>query len=91
MSQNAAFFVIGDDLMEIDKNKPYPVIVPLECKSCSRCVVACPKQCLVIGKTLNERGYFAAEYVGEGCVGCASCFYSCPEPNAIQIHIPQRG
>jgi NAD-dependent dihydropyrimidine dehydrogenase PreA subunit len=76
--------------MEIEKNKPYPLINPLECKSCSRCVVACPKQCLRIGKTLNERGYYSAEYTGEGCVGCASCFYSCPEPNAIEIHIPQR-
>ncbi len=76
--------------MEIEKNKPYPLINPLECKSCSRCVVACPKQCLRIGKALNERGYYSAEYTGEGCVGCASCFYSCPEPNAIEIHIPQR-
>lgn len=77
--------------MEIEKNKPYPLINPLECKSCSRCVVACPKECLRIGKTLNERGYYSVEYTGEGCVGCASCFYSCPEPNAIEIHIPQRG
>ena len=49
--------------MEIDKTKPYPVINELECKSCSRCVVACPRQCLRIGGKLNERGYHAVEYI----------------------------
>lgn len=76
--------------MEIDKTKPYPVIDPLECKSCSRCVVACPKKCLAIGDKLNERGYKYTIYLGEGCIGCATCFYSCPEPNAIEIHIPPK-
>ena len=74
----------------MDIKKPYPLINPLECKSCSRCVVACPKQCLRLGKALNERGYCPVDYVGEGCVGCATCFYSCPEPNALEIHIPQK-
>ena len=74
--------------MEIDKNKPYPEINPLECKSCSRCVVACPKHCIEIGKELNARGYHYAVYTGEGCIGCATCFYCCPEPNAIAVHIP---
>ncbi len=75
--------------MEIDKTKPYPVINELECKSCSRCVVACPKQCLRIGTKLNERGYHSVEYTG-GCIGCASCFYNCPEPNALEVHIPAK-
>ena len=74
--------------MDIDKNKPYPIINQLECKSCGRCVGACPKKVLAIGDTLNERGYHAAVYLGEGCIGCANCFYTCPEPHAIKIHIP---
>lgn len=76
--------------MEIDKTKPYPLINALECKSCGRCVQACPKKCLEIGTVLNERGYKAVTYKGTGCVGCATCFYSCPEPWALEIHIPQK-
>jgi len=37
---------------------------------------------------LNERGYHYVEYLGEGCTGCANCYYTCPEPLAIEIHIP---
>ena len=37
---------------------------------------------------LNARGYTHAEYAGAGCIGCLNCFYACPEPNAIEVHIP---
>jgi len=77
-------------IMEIDKSKPYPEINSLECKSCSRCVVACPKKVLQIGKVLNARGYYAVEYIGTGCIGCNTCFYTCPEPNALAIHVPEK-
>lgn len=65
--------------------KPYPIIHEIECKSCSRCVVACPKKVLSLGEKLNERGYRYAVYAGEGCSGCTNCFYTCPEPNAIDL------
>ncbi|MDD2236451.1 MAG: 4Fe-4S dicluster domain-containing protein [Kiritimatiellae bacterium] len=71
-------------------HKPEPVITIVECKGCGRCVAACPKQVLRMGKELNERGYAYVEYLGEGCIGCANCFYSCPEPHAITIRIPLR-
>jgi NAD-dependent dihydropyrimidine dehydrogenase PreA subunit len=29
-------------------------------------------------------------YAGEGCIGCATCFYTCPEPHALEIHIPAK-
>ena len=74
--------------MPIDTTKPYPLINSLECKSCGRCVAVCPRKVLSIGKELNARGYHAAVYAGEGCIGCATCFYTCPEPNALEIHIP---
>ena len=69
---------------------PYPAIDPLECKACGRCVAACPKKVLTLGTELNARGYAFAKYAGAGCVGCLNCFYSCPEPNAIEVHVPVR-
>ena len=76
--------------MEIDKTKPYPEINSLECKSCGRCVAACPRKVLAIGTEINSRGYYAVVYSGEGCVGCGTCFYTCPEPHALKIHIPAK-
>ena len=67
---------------------PYPVIDPLECKACGRCIAACPKKVLRMNPELNARGYTHAEYAGAGCIGCLNCFYACPEPNAIEVHIP---
>lgn len=75
--------------MDTPKTEPYPVINPLECKACGRCVVACPTQVLVMGEEINERGYRYVVYTGAGCIGCAACFYTCPEPSAIEVHIPQ--
>lgn len=69
-------------------SKPHPVIVPLECKGCMRCVIACPAHALKAGTRLNERGYRYVEYTGEGCTGCGACYYTCPEPNALEVHIP---
>lgn len=67
-----------------------PVIDAAECKGCGRCVVACPKQVLSMTTRFNARGVHYAEYKGEGCVGCCACFYSCPEPWAIEVRIPPR-
>ena len=69
---------------------PYPAIDPLECKACGRCIAACPKKVIRMGTQLNARGYTFAEYVGDGCIGCLNCFYVCPEPNAIAVHVPDR-
>ncbi len=67
---------------------PYPVIDPLECKACGRCIAACPKKVIEMGRELNVRGYTFAMYMGAGCIGCLNCFYVCPEPNAVEVHIP---
>ena len=37
-----------------------------------------------------DNGYQYAEYTGEGCTGCGDCYYTCPEPLAIEVHIPKR-
>lgn len=68
-----------------EKRKPCVRIHELECKSCRRCVIACPVKVLEIGKNLNARGYHHVAYKGEGCIGCGNCYYSCPEPMAIEV------
>ena len=69
---------------------PRPVFDEDHCKGCGRCVAACPRKVLRIKSTLNKRGVNAAEYIGEGCIGCAICFYNCPEPYAIEVHTPDK-
>ncbi|MFA4944740.1 MAG: ferredoxin family protein [Lentisphaeria bacterium] len=71
--------------------KPYPVIHADECKACGRCIAACPKKVLRWKDGLNRRGCKAVEYVGDGCIGCALCFYTCPEPYTLEIHKPDKG
>ena len=57
-----------------------------ECKGCKRCVSACPKKLISVGKVINKQGYFAVTAEDPGnCIGCGSCFYQCPEPGAITI------
>ena len=73
-----------------DKDKPYPLINILECKACGRCLEACPVNVLKMGEELNARGYNFVVYAGDGCIGCAACYYTCPEPLAIEIHVPQK-
>lgn len=75
-------------MTDVKKTEPYPLINIIECKGCERCIVACPKNVLSMSDNLNERGYHYVEYSGKGCTGCASCYYTCPEPLAIEIHIP---
>ncbi len=65
---------------------PRPVIFSEECKGCGRCVEACPKKVLHLTGEVNAMGYPTAEYAGAGCVGCAFCFYNCPEPYAVEVH-----
>ena len=68
--------------------KPFPVIDAEECKGCGRCVDACPKKVLHFRGRYNRRGINPAEYAGTGCTGCFICFYTCPEPYAIEVHTP---
>ncbi|AQQ09332.1 2-oxoglutarate-acceptor oxidoreductase subunit OorD [Sedimentisphaera cyanobacteriorum] len=77
--------------MTKDKGKkPYPIIRAIECKACGRCILDCPVNVLEMSKELNDRGYHFVKYKGDGCIGCCNCFYTCPEPNAIEVHIPDK-
>ena len=73
-----------------DKDKPYPIINTLECKACERCLEACSANVLKMGEELNSRGYRYVVYSGDGCIGCGACYYTCPEPLAIEVHVPQK-
>ena len=55
------------------------------CKSCSYCVITCPKKCIEIGSDVNSMGYLYANFANaEDCIGCAMCAQICPE-SAIEI------
>jgi len=50
------------------------------CKGCELCVVACPKDCLVMGENVNKKGYHYVVFNDiENCVGCADCAVVCPD------------
>ena len=56
------------------------IIIDTErCKGCGLCVAACPKNCIVISKHSNKKGYFPAEASNKNCTGCAVCAIICPE------------
>jgi NAD-dependent dihydropyrimidine dehydrogenase PreA subunit len=58
-----------------------------ECKGCELCVSQCPVHCLEMSVgSINHFGYNYALYKGEGCTGCGSCFYACPEASAVTVY-----
>jgi 2-oxoisovalerate ferredoxin oxidoreductase delta subunit len=67
-------------------DESHPDIIQDECKGCGRCINACPKNCLRFSEKMNGKGYVPAVYIGEGCNGCAICFYNCPEPYALVVY-----
>jgi 2-oxoisovalerate ferredoxin oxidoreductase delta subunit len=73
-----------------EKKEPYPVINQLECKECKRCIIACKRGVLKMSDEVNPRGYHYVVFQGEGCTGCGDCYYTCPEPLAIEVHIPRK-
>lgn len=73
-----------------ERPQPFPIIHKDECKGCNRCVITCKNNSLEISENLNDSGYNYVKYKGEGCNGCGDCYYTCPEPLAVEVHIPRR-
>ncbi len=50
------------------------------CKSCGVCVAFCPKKCLEISSTLNEKGYRIVACKDQNlCISCGICNTVCPD------------
>ncbi len=64
---------------------PYVIVHRELCKACGLCIASCPRKVLERGEVINSQGYPATRYTGDGCIGCATCFYVCPEPGAITV------
>jgi len=60
-------------------------IIEEDCKSCSLCIEACPKNVLAISNIINKKGYRPVIDVNaEDCIGCGICAMRCPEA-AIKV------
>ena len=55
-----------------------------KCKGCGLCIEVCPKGTIRISKNSNGKGYFPAEFWGNGCIGCGACAVMCPDV-AIEV------
>jgi len=49
------------------------------CKGCGLCINACPANVIRFSEEFNSKGYHPAEYIGEGCIACQFCYYTCPD------------
>lgn len=62
------------------------------CKDCKLCVSVCPHQLIEVSDSLNQKGYYFAQFVernlkkeNKKCTGCALCAIICPEI-AIEVY-----
>lgn len=53
-----------------------PVVDPLRCRGCGRCVEICPFE--AVGLKQNPDGSFTSEVYRHNCVGCGGCVGRCP-------------
>lgn len=62
------------------------------CKDCKLCISVCPHRLIEISDSLNQKGYYFAQFVEKNlkkeskkCTGCALCAIVCPEI-AIEVY-----
>lgn len=54
------------------------------CKSCSYCVISCPKEALQLSGSLNKEGYDYVIADDDKCIQCGICYTVCPD-NVFEI------
>ncbi|GAG02953.1 MAG: 4Fe-4S dicluster domain-containing protein [Desulfobacteraceae bacterium] len=62
------------------------------CKGCYLCTSVCPLNLISVSDSLNQKGYYPAQYNEKGieienhlCKGCALCAIICPDI-AIEVY-----
>ncbi len=63
------------------RSKPKPFLYPQYCKSCGRCIEACPKGAITYADEIDPRTGLRPVTVDlDLCNACGLCFDACPEP-----------
>ena len=66
-----------------------PYLLSQFCKGCGRCVGACPKGCISMGKEIHpQTGLIPVLLDPERCTGCGICVNACPEPYGLKLGDP---
>ena len=64
--------------------KPRPFLFPQFCKSCGRCITACPKHAIEMSNEIEPATGLTPVVVDTDlCNGCGLCFDACPEPHGL--------
>ncbi len=67
------------------KERPKPFVLPEYCKGCGRCIEACPKDCIQMGREINPAtGLIPVVISLDACNGCGLCISACPEPYGLR-------
>ena len=71
------------------KGRPKPFLFPHSCKSCGRCITACPRDCIHMSDQIDPRtGVTPVVIDTDTCNGCGLCLEACPEPHGL-MPMPQ--
>ena len=71
--------------MATGRERQKPFLLPQLCKSCSRCIEACAKECIEIGTEISpETGLVPVVLHLETCTACGLCIDACPEPYGLR-------
>ncbi|MGC3997085.1 MAG: 2-oxoacid:acceptor oxidoreductase family protein [Anaeromyxobacter sp.] len=65
-------------------DRPRPVLRPLFCKGCGRCIEACAHHAIRAGETVEPAtGLVPVVFDPSMCNGCTLCIDACPEPYGL--------
>lgn len=65
---------------------PKITIDEARCKGCGLCIAFCPKEHIVLKKSLNKKGVHPAQILDKKeCIGCKFCAVICPD-SCIEVY-----